>query len=349
MKKQVQKYLVPSHKNEYKPHIFRGTATFIVAILVITIFLVSASGSALLRNSSLFGAVYPSVLIDLANEARVENNFSALTANEKLTQAAQLKANDMAAKSYFAHTSPEGLSPWYWIGLSGYQFIYAGENLAVDFTESVDVNRAWLNSPGHAANILSSNFREIGVATAEGTYNGRKTIFVAQMFGTPVPVINTNIAGVQKEQNTPIEEVATEEVFDSQVEIDTEPEVEVVAEITTENETFVAVENTEIPEEVIQAELEERGAVQPSAAPGYERYSNWYDWIIVNPTKTIEYALYAAVALISIALLLMVFVNIRTQHPRNLAYGLTILVLLLVAIYLNRTGVIETFVASQLL
>ena len=60
---------------------------------------------------------------------------------------------DMAEKSYFAHTSPEGLTPWYWITLAGYRFSLAGENLAIDFTESEDVENAWMNSPAHRASI----------------------------------------------------------------------------------------------------------------------------------------------------------------------------------------------------
>lgn len=335
MKKGITTYLFPYKKNEYKPHIFREVGVLAIIVLIAVTLLASASFSVVVRDSGLFSAVLPSVLVDLANEARTENGFGSLTINEELTQAAQLKANDMAEKGYFAHTSPEGVSPWYWIGLSGYQFLYAGENLAVDFSESVDVNRAWLNSPSHAANILSPQFTEIGIAIAEGAYKGKSTIFVAQMFGTPIPQIDTDVAGTQVVSSVEIIEGAS--LLEG-----IEPEIEVIVETETEEELFVAVENTEVPEEVVIDE----GTIAPSAAPGYETYTKWYDFFVVHPQKTAEYALYIAAAIIALLLLFMVFVNFKVQHPRNLLYGFILLVLLLLAIYLNRIGLIQEIVSQ---
>ncbi len=97
-----------------------------------------------------------------------------------------MKADDMATKGYFAHTSPEGLTPWYWFAQVGYNYTYAGENLAINFNESKDVDTAWLASPTHRANILNSHYTEIGIATAQGMYKGVQATFVVQMFGTPV-------------------------------------------------------------------------------------------------------------------------------------------------------------------
>lgn len=105
--------------------------------------------------------------------------------NDLLSAAAQLKANDMAAKGYFAHVSPDGKTPWYWIDKVGYSYDYAGENLAVNFIDSADVSNAWMASPTHRANILNPVFKEVGTATAVGTYKGRNAIFVVQLFGTP--------------------------------------------------------------------------------------------------------------------------------------------------------------------
>jgi hypothetical protein len=103
-----------------------------------------------------------------------------------LNQAAQEKADDMAQNGYFAHTSPDGKTPWYWLDQVGYNYSYAGENLAVNFTDSQDVTAAWMNSPEHRANILKANYTEVGTGVAEGMYDGNETIFVAQDFGTPV-------------------------------------------------------------------------------------------------------------------------------------------------------------------
>jgi len=54
----------------------------------------------------------------------------------------------------------------------------AGENLAINFIDSRDAIDAWMNSPDHKANILNNNFSEIGVGTAQGLYQGQKTVFI---------------------------------------------------------------------------------------------------------------------------------------------------------------------------
>lgn len=131
-------------------------------------------------------AVYPKVLVAYVNDAREDAGMPALHTSEALTRAAQLKADDMAQKGYFAHESPGGEEPWDWISKTGYQYRAAGENLAVNFKDSKALHQAWMDSPGHRANIVRSNFTEIGIATSVGTYNGRRVTFVVQMFGTPL-------------------------------------------------------------------------------------------------------------------------------------------------------------------
>lgn len=132
-------------------------------------------------------AVLPSVLVLMTNTERDEANLPQLQTSEKLQFAAQMKANDMAAKGYFAHTSPEGITPWFWLNAAGYSYEKAGENLAVNFADSNDVVRSWMDSPTHKANILSEKYREVGIATATGVYKGREAIFVVQFFGTKNP------------------------------------------------------------------------------------------------------------------------------------------------------------------
>jgi len=125
--------------------------------------------------------------VDLANRDRAELSTPPLVMNPKLAEAARLKLDDMIKNGYFDHHSPDGISPWHWFKEAGYDFIYAGENLAVNFADSEDVQRAWMASPLHKKNILNVNFTEIGIATGKGVYNGRESVFVVQMFGKPVP------------------------------------------------------------------------------------------------------------------------------------------------------------------
>lgn len=130
-------------------------------------------------------AVLPAMVTLLTNNARSSESMAKLSTSEKLTSAAQAKAEDMALKGYFAHNSPDGKTPWFWLDQVGYKYEYAGENLAVNFEDSSEVVNAWLQSPMHRFNILRKQYQEIGVGTAVGLYEGKQATFVVQMFATP--------------------------------------------------------------------------------------------------------------------------------------------------------------------
>jgi uncharacterized protein YkwD len=137
-------------------------------------------------RNSFDAAVYAGVLIANTNQEREASlGGGQLATSTLLTEAAQLKANDMASKGYFAHVSPDGKTPWYWLDKVGYAYDYAGENLAVNFVNSPDISNAWMASPEHRANILNPVFKDIGIATAVGIYQGKSAIFVVQLFGDP--------------------------------------------------------------------------------------------------------------------------------------------------------------------
>jgi uncharacterized protein YkwD len=175
-------------------HILSTAGLIVMGTLVCASFLFTAflTSPGLLSNQ--LAAVVTGRLVSLTNEDRSDTGLGTLTVNPVLVAAAQAKANDMASKGYFAHVSPDGRTSWSWFKDAGYAFSYAGENLAVDFTDSGDVNTAWLNSPTHRANIMNGHFTEIGIATAEGEYQGHKTTFVVQMFGTPAMAPQTLVA-----------------------------------------------------------------------------------------------------------------------------------------------------------
>jgi uncharacterized protein YkwD len=145
---------------------------------------------------SLGATVVASDIIELTNENRTETGLPSLRVNTLLMQAAQEKANDMAAGSYYAHTSPGGKTPLYWLDAVGYHYLNAGENLVIDRTTSQQVVDAWMQSPDHRENILRPQFTEIGVGTAQGVYEGLATTYVVQEFGTPYPTVMPTIARV---------------------------------------------------------------------------------------------------------------------------------------------------------
>ena len=180
-------HFIPHHRNNYHPHILghRSLALFsalLVAVKIFTISLVSFGPVLPVFSSAITGEN----IISLTNESRKSFNLPALVSNQLLAKAAQAKANDMLAKGYFAHNSPDGKTPWDFIVSAGYSYLSAGENLAVNFVEAESVEAAWMNSPGHKANILNTKFVEIGVAAERGIWDGRNVWMAVQEFGLPL-------------------------------------------------------------------------------------------------------------------------------------------------------------------
>lgn len=186
MKKFIKKYFIPHPENDYKPHFFRSGTTIIIlsgVLLLEIVFLVHAF--LVLPRTNQYAAVLPSIIFDLTNKNRSAIGESYLTENPILTKAAQMKAEDMARRGYFSHDDPNGEAPWTWFSRVGYDFLYAGENLAVNFVDSEDVVSAWMNSSTHKKNILNAKFSQIGVGVARGKYQGKDALFVVQFFGAP--------------------------------------------------------------------------------------------------------------------------------------------------------------------
>lgn len=178
--------LHPHEGNDHHPHAYRKASAIALACVVGIILLVSALQTGYVRQSSNFlSSVLPSVLVEMTNENRLEQDLGGLQHNDTLAKAAKLKAEHMAENSYFAHDSPSGITPWHWFQEAGYTYDHAGENLAMNFSDSQEVVEAWMESRLHRENILEEDFTEIGIATARGEYQGKETIFVVQMFGTP--------------------------------------------------------------------------------------------------------------------------------------------------------------------
>lgn len=147
-------------------------------------------------------------LIQLTNEARTENGLPPLKVNLGLSAAAAQKGENMFSENYWAHISPAGRDPWFWIDQTGYNYLFAGENLAKDFVRSPSVVNAWLASPSHRANILNEKFEEIGIAVLDGNLDGYQTTLVVQMFATPKPVARAGV-GPGEEEAPPSGEVSS--------------------------------------------------------------------------------------------------------------------------------------------
>jgi len=126
-------------------------------------------------------------VIEWTNEQRTTNNLPPLVQNPKLDAVAQTKAQDMLRLQYFGHVSPSGAGAADLAKNAGYQFLAIGENLAMgDFKDDQALVLAWMNSPGHRANILNSRYTEIGVAVLRGSFENQTTWLAVQEFGLPL-------------------------------------------------------------------------------------------------------------------------------------------------------------------
>ena len=129
-------------------------------------------------------------VIAWTNSARRNNGgLSGLTNNDLLRAAATAKVDDMFQRQYFEHVSPSGAGPADLAKDAGYEYIAIGENLALGNFENDEVLvTAWMNSPGHRANILNATYTEIGVAVKHGVFEGKAVWLAVQEFGRPLSV-----------------------------------------------------------------------------------------------------------------------------------------------------------------
>lgn len=180
---------IPHESNNYKARsLHHDFLTGLIAILL----LLNVTFKVVLKNfdSNVLGAstdITIQALVDDTNAERTKAGLKPLRLNTKLNLAAQDKANDMFANDYWAHFSPTGTSPWFFFEKEEYHYLYAGENLAKDFSDSGSIVNAWMNSEKHRENILKPDYEEVGYAIKDGTLMGQPTVLVVQLFGTQDP------------------------------------------------------------------------------------------------------------------------------------------------------------------
>ena len=131
----------------------------------------SSSVSASIQSSSAASEV-----VRLTNSARSQNGYAALVEDGALSEAAAVRAREIARS--FSHTRPAGASFSSALSESGVSYLRAGENIASGQKSASEVVNAWMNSPGHRANILNSSYSRIGSASVN--ING--TLYWVQLF-----------------------------------------------------------------------------------------------------------------------------------------------------------------------
>ena len=353
MRKALKNAFIPHEGNGYRPHALRPKIMAVVCAVIIAAQVVFSFGVApWFERSQLFGIIEVNALTDGTNSARTADKLPTLTMDPLLQAAAQEKANDMAAKGYFAHTSPTGVTPWYWFTNVGYYFSYAGENLAVNFSDSQDVTTAWLNSPEHRANILDAHFTQIGMAVAQGTYNGQSATYVVELFGAPAAV---SAAVAATKPATP-KAVAARPAPASVVSGVKQPVVVAMNPATGTEPISVAVKGAETggelrvtsgegnaPQANAGASAPVVAAVTPVANQAQPQ-NNIVQSIFANPTHALNYLYLLVLVFFAFALGLNIFIKIRVQHPDLILGGLVAISLAGIFIITNQQAFLQTVI-----
>lgn len=195
--------LFPRESNNHRSKLLHHDSIFFVVALFV--FLGSVLGTVHKSHPQVLGIssnISAGDLLTFTNQKRQENGLKPLAMNAQLSQAAEQKASHMFANNYWAHVAPDGTTPWYFIKNSGYEYLYAGENLARGFTTASAVVDAWMASPTHRENMLSSNYDDVGFAIQTGTLTGSETILVVQELGRQYGA-KSEVANVGSAQVTP--------------------------------------------------------------------------------------------------------------------------------------------------
>lgn len=301
IKRKAKNAFIPRTENDFQPRILQPRSLFCLAVILLVIKFVIFSWFFYFPQTAQFAIVTSSQLTELANQARIESGISALKINPKLVEAAQAKAQDMISRGYFAHISPNGVTPWYWVEKAGYNYMAAGENLARGFSDSKFVHQAWMNSPSHKENILNNKYQEIGMAVIEGELNGKKTVIAVQFFGrakASQPIVS--VTEPTKIPEKPIEKPIV--ISETKIQIQ-EIELTQLAEIIVE------------PEEVVEVEsIETTGTFLGAVSEKSENAVQKFYFIILG--------------ILVLVLLLTIFINVRTQHPKTIFTAVTFIVLI---------------------
>ena len=138
-------------------------------------------------------------LLYLTNLDRIRQGLKPLKTDPKLTRAAVAKAEHMLKRAYFAHVSPDGKQAWDFIKAQNFNYTFAGENLAMNYTSSFELEHDFLQSPAHRENLLSALYSETGIAVVSGYYKNQPAILIVEIFASPAPgsqnpvAINSNL------------------------------------------------------------------------------------------------------------------------------------------------------------
>lgn len=312
-----KKYFVPHSENGHVPHLLRVEAVLAMLAAVFLAEVLFIVHIIALGQNGMLATIIANVLVDRTNEERLAEGIPALTVDPLLARAAQLKAEDMAQQGYFAHTSPAGVTPWHWFGEAGYRYLRAGENLAVNFVDSEDVVRAWMDSPKHRENIENGKYTEIGIGTATGTYRGKETVFIVQLFGLPAPPETVGSANIAPS----FRPVA---VLNDAGELEALPEAaDIAGAAAGGGDTALATESAVVLSGIAEIETQ----LPPQRIGETKRYAKLLDRIASSPRAVAQMFYITLATLVALALMFVFFLHAPAPKPHIVKHGVLFLVI----------------------
>ncbi len=322
--------LTPCQENKYRPKLLESKFLFYYALLLLFLKLIIIPFFLYFPQTIFFADLTKTRLIGLVNDTREYFGLQPLKESLALNQAAYLKAKDMLEKGYFSHYSPEGITPWYWLKIIGYNYRLAGENLAIGFLDSEQVHQAWLNSNLHRQNILNPNFQETGIAVLRGNFQNNETSLVVQFFGAQKTLVLTEKTQPAKEPL--VQRQATDTAVSHEK---TEP---FVAKEDLSKKTAIE------PKKVISLDVTEEFKKTPSFVLFQFITSDYYDLI--------QKIIYGSLAFIIFSLFLTIFYDIfiyrrwEIQYKDVILKGVGFVVLWIFLVFLDKFMIIQSITSN---
>jgi len=337
----IKSIFVPCSENNYRPKFLESKFLFYYLLFLLILKLITVSSLIYFPKTIFFADLSNTILIQLTNQGREFLSLNPLKENPQLSQAAYLKAQDMVAKDYFAHQSPEGKTPWYWIKAANYDYQYAGENLAIGFLDPEEVYQTWEDSPSHRANLFNQDYQDIGIAVLKGDFRGNETFVVVQLFGSPKIT--------PKEQPSP---EGTPPVPSGAGEVE-EKITEEKPEISPQEISQEMPQEKVGQDEVVFGESEEKaGPLEEPLSPVYLssfenreiRNSfgfNFFQFLSLNYNNLIQKIIFYSLVFIIISLIINIFVRVDVQYEDLIVKAAFSIVLLMLFNFLDKELIIQ--------
>ena len=345
-------FFMPTERNGYKPKILRTRSlTMIVVILLVLKIFVASYLFFIYPNIAKMSEMVSQEIYNLINVERAGGKLNALIMNDKLNKAAQAKADDMVKNNYFAHKSLDGRMPWDWINRNEYAYLYAGENLAMNFTTANSVHQALMLSESHKKNILNSRYSDIGIGVAQGVVNGRETNILVELFGSAKSTIKPALAQETVKENKNIKtEKSINEVSENTA-LNKEKQLEVLSSETKSNanakepagaepQTQESAKSTNTAEIIVNSQGQ--GLKQAAPITNAEQESNFAGIVSAVNIKNYQkldfigkfifysqYIFLAALVIMTLLLLINIFIKISVQHKPVIIQTLLVIVLII--------------------